>query len=262
MVNNHPERHDPNHTVTRRIETDIDHFCKELMQIIQPRADENRLKLLQRESDSAGKAIDQFLKEQDGLNEPIIARLISQNIPAGSGLFLAGSLPIREMDMFADTSGQAVGVAANRGVSGIDGTIASAAGYAAGSGKPVTLLVGDLAFLHDLNSLQQLNKIVQPLTIVLINNRGGGIFSFLPIVNFKEVFESYFGTPHDLSFRSAAELFDLDYYLPAVATEFTESYRKALKSKKSSIIEVRTNRDENFLLQKRLQENILQILEK
>ena len=82
--------------------------------------------------------------------------MVAQHVPAESGLFLASSLPVREVDMYADHKGKSVVVGANRGASGIDGTVASACGFAAGLGRPVTLLTGDLALLYDLNSLAML----------------------------------------------------------------------------------------------------------
>ena len=97
------------------------------------------------------------------------------------------------MDMYASVEGSNVEVSANRGASGIDGTIASACGFAVGLNKPVTLLLGDLAFLHDLNSLAMLKQLSKPFVIVILNNDGGGIFSFLPIAEFPKQFEKFFG---------------------------------------------------------------------
>jgi 2-succinyl-5-enolpyruvyl-6-hydroxy-3-cyclohexene-1-carboxylate synthase len=166
-------------------------------------------------------------------------------------------MPIRDMDMYACSFGAAVAVAANRGASGIDGTIASAAGFVAGLDAPVTLVIGDLAFLHDLNSLSLLKSISRPLIIVLLNNRGGGIFSFLPIARYDDVFETYFGTPHQFDFKSAAKMFDIEYYQPQDNASLVEIYSASQEEKKSTIIEIRTDRKENRKLHAQLQAEIV-----
>jgi 2-succinyl-5-enolpyruvyl-6-hydroxy-3-cyclohexene-1-carboxylate synthase len=145
----------------------------------------------------------------------------------------------------------------NRGASGIDGLIASAAGYARGLEKPVTLMIGDLAALHDLNSLSMLRDLPVPLIIVLLNNGGGGIFSFLPIAEFKEGFEKFWGTPHSYTLAAAASLFELNYSQPMDVKHFKKVYAQALKSQTSTIIEVITNREENLKVHQVLNHTIL-----
>ncbi len=163
--------------------------------------------------------------------------------------------------MFADVNGSPVAVTCNRGVSGIDGTISSAAGFATARKQPVTLLIGDLAFLHDLNSLIMVPALPRPFIIVLINNGGGGIFSFLPIAGFTEVFEPFFGTPHTLSFEHAARLFAIEYRSPETGAEFVKTYRSLVDKKQSAIIEVRTDRQANFELHQQIFKKIIANLE-
>jgi len=170
-------------------------------------------------------------------------------------------MSIRDMDMFAAKSQKNIPVAANRGASGIDGTISSAIGFAEGLQSGVTLLIGDLAFIHDLNSLHQLASNEYPVFIIILNNSGGGIFSFLPIAKQKDVFEKYFATKHELSFKSAAELFNLKYFNPQSSTEFINSYQSAIKENKSAIIEISINRDENFNLHKNFYDKVVELLE-
>ena len=199
--------------------------------------------------------IERFVRGQAQLSEPVAARLVAQNIPAGQGLFLANSMPIRDMDMYADYKGHAPMISGNRGASGIDGLIASACGYAQGLKQPVTLMIGDLASLHDLNSLGQLKDIEQPVIMVVLNNGGAGIFSFLPIAEHKDVFEKFFGTPHPFTFENAAAMFDLNYSRPMNAQQFTKVYAQALKSSTATIIEIMTSREENLKIHKALQNN-------
>jgi 2-succinyl-5-enolpyruvyl-6-hydroxy-3-cyclohexene-1-carboxylate synthase len=163
-------------------------------------------------------------------------------------------MPIRDLDTYAAEDGAPVPVAANRGASGIDGTVATAAGFARASGRPVTLLIGDLALLHDLNSLAMLRDL--PVVVVVLNNDGGAIFSFLPVARHEGFFEPYFGTPQGLSFEHAAAMFGLGYRRPSSATGFLEAYRTACGSSTPALIEVRTDREENKELHGKLMSEI------
>jgi 2-succinyl-5-enolpyruvyl-6-hydroxy-3-cyclohexene-1-carboxylate synthase len=258
----HSFRSDPTHRVSWRIETGLSEFCEQFSTIVSPLNDQKWSGFLKKCSQSIGRLLDLHLKKNGKLSEPAVARLISQLIPKEHSLFLASSLPIREVDMFADPHGYPVSISANRGVSGIDGTIASALGYACGRNRPLTLLIGDLAFLHDLNSLSLISAQKIPITVVLVNNRGGGIFSFLPIADFKDVFEPFFGTPHNFSFSDTARQFGLAYSLPGNTREFEAVYRQAVRSLKSSLIEVQTVRRDNVDFHSRLFTQIRLILKK
>ncbi len=258
MVINHPLRNDPSHKITLRMETHIEKFCTTLIPLI-PSRDNSLTKILKTASQQIKKTLDQVLLGQttSSLSEPSVCRLISKYLPKDSGLFLANSLPIREMNMYASEEGEPVTVGANRGASGIDGTVASACGFTVGLNQPVTLLIGDLAMLHDLNSLSIVRTLSRPLVIVIFNNHGGGIFSFLSISQFPHVFEKYFGTPHNLSFSKAAQMFDLHYNQPKTQKEFIKFYQRALKQKSSAVIEIITNRQDNVELCRRLQAKIV-----
>ena len=153
-------------------------------------------------------------------------------------------------------------VAANRGTNGIDGTIATAVGFADGLELPTTLLIGDLAMLHDLNSLALVRQSRQSITIVVLNNDGGGIFSMLPISESTSHFEEFFGTPHGLDFRNAAEMFGIKYHNPGTIKDFGTVYRHSLKSKKSSIIEVSCSRKENVRQHRQLWKVVQERIEK
>jgi 2-succinyl-5-enolpyruvyl-6-hydroxy-3-cyclohexene-1-carboxylate synthase len=247
VVRENPFRLDPAHRVTHSIEADIVGFCAAL---VRAAAD-----ALLTENDSwtagwreasvnVGRHLDEI--SSDVPNEPFVARTISRSIPQDHGLVAASSMPVRDLDTYAAADGEPVPVAANRGASGIDGTVATAAGFARGLGRPVTLLIGDLALLHDLNSLAMLRDV--PVVVVVLNNDGGGIFSFLPVAEHKEFFEPYFGTPQGIGFESAAKMFGLAYEQPRTTGEFHDAYVGACASGRSSILEVRTDREENVRL--------------
>jgi 2-succinyl-5-enolpyruvyl-6-hydroxy-3-cyclohexene-1-carboxylate synthase len=169
-------------------------------------------------------------------------------------------MPVRDLDTYAATDGAPVPVAANRGASGIDGTVATAAGFARGLGRPVTLLIGDLALLHDLNSLAMLRDV--HVIVVVLNNDGGGIFSFLPVARHEEFFETYVGTPQDVGFEPAAKMFGLAYEHPGTIEDFVEAYGSACARGSSTLIEIETDREENVALHRTLLEEVADRIEK
>jgi 2-succinyl-5-enolpyruvyl-6-hydroxy-3-cyclohexene-1-carboxylate synthase len=255
VVREHPFRLDPGHLVTHSVESGIEGFCAALGQAVSERPPAAAASWTAGWRAASGKVemvLDRVLGGGNGLDEPLVARLISREIPDGHGLVVASSMPIRDLDAFAAVDGAGVPVAANRGASGIDGTVATAAGFARGTGGPVTLLIGDLALLHDLNSIAMLRGL--PVTVVVLNNDGGGIFSFLPVSEHKPFFEPFFGTPQGVGFAPAAAMFGLRYESPETPKEFLSAYRASLSGDGPSLIEVRTDRDENVALHRRLLE--------
>jgi 2-succinyl-5-enolpyruvyl-6-hydroxy-3-cyclohexene-1-carboxylate synthase len=247
VVRENPFRLDPAHRVTNSIEADVIGFCATLVQAVNedpPSVDASWAASWRKASDEVGHFLDE--RSSGEPNEPFVARSVSRNVPYDHGLVVASSMPVRDLDTYAAADGAPVPVAANRGASGIDGTVATAAGFARGLGRPVTLLIGDLALLHDLNSLAMLREV--NAVVVVLNNDGGGIFSFLPVARHKEFFEPYFGTPQGVGFESAADMFGLGYEQPRTTDEFLDAYAGACASGRSSILEVRTDRRENVRL--------------
>ncbi len=243
----HPSgaRLDPGHGVTHRIQADVGAFCRGLFQAGPPSTERGWLDGWRMADARVGGWLDERFARAPALTEPHLARLVSEHIPAGTGLCLASSMPVRDLDRFASARATRVHVASNRGASGIDGTIATAAGLALGLDRPVTLVIGDLAALHDLNSLPLLHGVGHPVVVVLVNNQGGGIFSFLPISTFPTVFEHYFATPHTWSFEHAALQFGLAYAAPVDAGAFRDAYSVACSRPGPTLIEVRTDRAAN-----------------
>ena len=184
-----------------------------------------------------------------GLSEVSVARQLARR---EGPLVAAASMPIRDLLAVG-----AQGVTANRGASGIDGTVATAHGVARGSRQPVTLLIGDLALLHDQTSLALLRD-GPPVTVVCINNDGGGIFHRLPIADgpgalAPDTFERLFGTPHGLAFEHAARQVGLAYHAPDTLEAFEEALAAARGSGASALIEVRTNREAQAALRRQLE---------
>src|SRR5207248_795043 len=118
------------------------------------------------------------------------------------------SMPVRDLDTFWPSSPRQIRFLSNRGANGIDGVVSSAFGAAAASDGPVVLAIGDVSFYHDMNGLLATKLHPIDATVVLLNNDGGGIFSFLPQAESGgEHFEPLFGTPHGLDFRPAVEMY-------------------------------------------------------
>jgi 2-succinyl-5-enolpyruvyl-6-hydroxy-3-cyclohexene-1-carboxylate synthase len=139
--------------------------------------------------------------------------LLLQTLPPHTNLLIGNSLPIRHVDQFGRAQGKPLTLFGNRGASGIDGTISTAVGIASlDPSRPTVLLVGDVTFYHDLNGLLALRQNnIQNLSILLLNNGGGGIFNRLPVATYEPAFTPLFRTPHHLQFAHAAALFGLGY---------------------------------------------------
>lgn len=258
-----PERIDPRHRVTRRVSAAPGSVFASLISSLASRADSVTGP---GDDESAGRrdwtnmwrqlsgTVDAWRKEffENGtqLTEQRSASMLSSRLSAKSFLGLGSSAPVRHMDVFASATGTRVPVCANRGASGIDGTIATACGYADASGRRGVVFLGDLALLHDLNSLKAAAE--RALVIVVVNNDGGGIFSYLPIRRHEDIFERFFGTPHGLSFEHAADMFGLAYSHPETIDEYRSTLEKVIASRTGSLVEVRTDRTENYEEQRRL----------
>lgn len=169
----------------------------------------------------------------------------------GACLFVSNSMPIRDLDAFGPAGGAPVPTLANRGASGIDGVVSTAAGASVGAARPVICVLGDLAFYHDMNGLLATRERDVHVVYVVIHNDGGGIFHLLPIRAFDPVFTEHFATPHGLDFRHAAALYDLPYLRVAGTQELDTAIREGLAKGGSRVIEVRTGRERNRLHRER-----------
>jgi 2-succinyl-5-enolpyruvyl-6-hydroxy-3-cyclohexene-1-carboxylate synthase len=184
----------------------------------------------------------------DALSEPAVARRLGEHLPAHATLVVASSMPIRDAELYLPAGRPLPRVLSNRGANGIDGTVSTAFGVAAASDGPVVLLIGDVALAHDVGGLIAARQLGLDLTIVVVNNDGGGIFHFLPVSGEGDVFEEHVATPHGLDFAKAAALYGLDHTRVDTAGELLEALDRA------GLVEVRTDRAENLALHRRLAE--------
>jgi 2-succinyl-5-enolpyruvyl-6-hydroxy-3-cyclohexene-1-carboxylate synthase len=189
-------------------------------------------------------ALSSAFAQDRSLTEPRIARELAASLPPHAELFVSSSMPIRELDAFAAPGRAPLRVHANRGANGIDGIVSTAAGVAASTGRPTVLYTGDLALLHDLGGLLLARRHALSLAIVVVNNDGGGIFSFLPIASATPHFEALFGTPHGLDLRHAAALAGARYDAPESPAALRDALALGLEGG-LHLIEVKVPRAQN-----------------
>ncbi|PSQ96163.1 MAG: 2-succinyl-5-enolpyruvyl-6-hydroxy-3-cyclohexene-1-carboxylic-acid synthase [Bacteroidetes bacterium SW_9_63_38] len=254
VVRPDPSRIDPDHRTTHHIEAHVAPFVDAVDQRVGPSAEATDWTAGWRAADAAARSEVDRHAEEGGLTEPAVATHLTQHIPSSHALVAASSMPVRDLNRHACADGAPVPVVANRGASGIDGTVATTAGVARALDRPATLLIGDLALWHDLNSLALLSE--QPIVVVVINNDGGGIFHFLPIEAHEDVFEPHFTTPQGRTFEGAADTFGLAYRRPDTVEAFQEAYREACDRAGPSLIEVHTDRSENREVHEQLERKI------
>ncbi|MBI5824486.1 MAG: 2-succinyl-5-enolpyruvyl-6-hydroxy-3-cyclohexene-1-carboxylic-acid synthase [Chloroflexi bacterium] len=193
------------------------------------------------------------LRTEPAFEGGILIDVLSQ-LPANNGLFIANSLPIRHFDQFAQPSQKPVQVFANRGASGIDGTLSSALGAAAHL-PGLVFVTGDLSFYHDMNGLLAIQRCGIRATIIVINNDGGGIFERLPISKFEPPFTKLFTAPHGLTFEHAAKLYGIDYVL-VERLSLAPALKESLASEKSTIIEIPSDAKKFELMRKELNRRV------
>ena len=198
---------------------------------------------------AATAAIDMVLDEATELTEPRVARDLIASLPGDALLSVSSSMPIRDLDLTMRPR-DGVRVLANRGVSGIDGFVSTAVGAASGHHGPAWALAGDLSLLHDINGL--LADPAPDLTLVVVNNDGGGIFSLLPQAADDHRFERIFGTPHGADLAQVVTGYGGNHKALRCVQDFTDALAVAPKGVR--VLEIRTDRRENARLHQLLTE--------
>ncbi|MDA1196325.1 MAG: 2-succinyl-5-enolpyruvyl-6-hydroxy-3-cyclohexene-1-carboxylic-acid synthase, partial [Planctomycetota bacterium] len=227
LIDPEPSRLDPGHQVTHRFVSDVGYFCAELVDHLQETEAQPAAWNLRAADDAIEAAIERATEQGDEPSEPWVARWLSRHMEPEHGLFVSNSMPIRDVQRFSVLDGPPLMVDANRGASGIDGVLSTAAGFSHAWMDPCTLLIGDLALLHDLNALMHIAAMDLPLTVVVLNNGGGGIFSFLPIAEHEDILRPWVETPHDIRFEGICSTFGIPYARVGSRTAFAETYRRA-----------------------------------
>jgi 2-succinyl-5-enolpyruvyl-6-hydroxy-3-cyclohexene-1-carboxylate synthase len=205
-----------------------------------------------REAEAAARAkLALAFEEMPELFEGKASWMLAQHVPERTPVFVASSMPVRDAEYFWPANARGDGFFFNRGANGIDGTLSTALGIAHASDAPAVLLTGDLAFLHDANGLLLRGKVRGSLTVVLINNRGGGIFEHLPIARFDPPFEEFFATPQNVDFAKLCAAHGVEHELVRDWAHFTSLISK-LPLAGIRVLELRTDRKRDAATRKRL----------
>jgi 2-succinyl-5-enolpyruvyl-6-hydroxy-3-cyclohexene-1-carboxylate synthase len=206
-----------------------------------------------------------WLADLEGRGEPFEGAafaVLAEVLPAGAILWAGNSMPVRDLDAWLPMSDRAVTICSNRGANGIDGVVSTALGSVAAAAGPVVLVVGDVSFLHDLSALAAARLQGLSATIVLVNNDGGGIFSFLPQASadppgsgLPEHFEELFGTPHGIDFGPIVAALGGEHRRvdPGTPARLIAALRESVGRSGVHVLEIRTERRRNVELHREVE---------
>jgi 2-succinyl-5-enolpyruvyl-6-hydroxy-3-cyclohexene-1-carboxylate synthase len=218
------------------------------------------LQLWSRAQKLSGREIQRALRGAAGLFEGRASQLLPILLPKGTPVCVANSMPVRDAEYFWPANDRAHEMYFNRGANGIDGTLSSALGMAHGH-RPAVLLTGDLALLHDTNGFLLRAKFKGSLTVVLINNNGGGIFEHLPVAQFNPPFEEFFATPQQVDFKKLCAAYGVKHVRVRDWPHFAGLVTR-LPGRGIRVLEVRTDRKRDAAFRKDLFAEAAQAVEK
>ncbi|PIA57589.1 hypothetical protein AQUCO_00600361v1 [Aquilegia coerulea] len=279
MVDKHPYRHDPSHIVTHRIQSTIVEFADSLLKLQLPRMICKWSGFMHAVNMMVAREIEFQIHSEYSLTEPHIAQVVSDALPSDAALFFGNSMVIRDADMYGcgwmnhttectslmsswELSCIGIRVSGNRGASGIDGLLSTAIGYAVGSYKRVFCVIGDVSFLHDTNGLAIINQRAwrKPLTILVVNNHGGAIFSLLPIAEKTEpsILNRYFYTSHNTSIGKLCEAHSVNHLLVRTKMDLQRALSTSQQVEADFVIEVESCIEDNATFHSILQRSARQ----
>ncbi len=247
-IHSHPERVDPLHRRPIRIYADPARFCQSLP--INPQPNDSWLNQWTTIDSLIEQNLSRLFDATHPFTEADMMRKLGENLPKDWSLFLSNSMPIRDANRFFFPRIPKF-IFANRGLAGIDGQIATAAGIADTIKTPLLAIIGDQSSLYDLNSISLLCKIESPFLLLISNNFGGGIFSHLPISQEEVHFESLFGAPHSWKFDRIAQMFDIPY-----KSMETDNWNGIFDISRAAILEVNTSRQDNTEFQMKIMQQL------
>ncbi|WP_100331919.1 2-succinyl-5-enolpyruvyl-6-hydroxy-3-cyclohexene-1-carboxylic-acid synthase [Bacillus xiapuensis] len=246
---------DPIGAVSHMINCEESEFCRMLTKHLGAKKEKSDWLIQWLNVNKAAKTKMKEVQNHEEMDEGRLFYEVLQQLPDSSSLFVGNSMPIRDLDSFLFAGERKVRLYANRGANGIDGLVSTALGAAAAD-QPLYLILGDLSFFHDVNGLlaAKLNGI--KMTIIILNNNGGGIFSYLPQANQPKHFERLFGTPPDLDFSYAAQLYGAEYRKITDVESLAEAMTAAESAEGLFIIEAVTDREKNVIAHRELWKNV------
>lgn len=266
MVDKHPCRHDPSHLLTHRIQSTITQFADCLCKAQFPLMSSKWSVSLRALDMMVAQEISSLIHSESFLTEPYVAHVILEALTCDSALFIGNSMAIRDADMYARNSADCthrigdtvlslglpfhwIRVSGNRGASGIDGLLSTAIGFAVGCNKRVLCVIGDVSFLYDTNGLSILSQRMRrkPMTILVLNNHGGAIFSLLPIAERTErrVLDQYFYTSHNVSIGKLCLAHGMKHLEVRTKIELQDALFTSQQENRDCVIEVESCIDSN-----------------
>lgn len=268
LVDDHPSRHDPSHIITHRIHSSITQFTDMVLNSCITHIDRKWTSFLSSINMMVDWEISFLINSENSLTEPYVAHITSEALDYGSTMFLGNSMPIRDADMYGNSPGECthgndtslisgfpfrwIQVAGNRGASGIDGLLSTAVGFAVGHNKRVVCVMGDVSFLHDTNGLALLKQRIsrKHVTLLVINNHGGAIFSLLPIANRAEdkILNQYFYTSHNVGIHNLCSAHGVKHVHVQTKAELQNALIRSQQDEVDCVIEVESsiNANANF----------------
>ena len=242
---------DPQRLATRLLHADGAYLCRALLERVPERGGSEWLRSWATADGAAAEALTDFLGASDDLTEPLAARELAAALPEGSNLVVGSSMPVRDLDAVMEPR-TGINVYGNRGANGIDGFVSTALGIAVASKKPTAALCGDLTFLHDQNGFLAARSTHASCVFVVINNDGGGIFSFLEQAEHPEHFERVFGTPHGADLAAVAHVTGCGFERVTTASVLRDSVVARLELGGVHVVEVRTDRSHNVTVHREM----------
>ncbi|KAI3719962.1 hypothetical protein L6452_20868 [Arctium lappa] len=264
LVDNHPTRHDPSHIVTHRIQSPITEFTDCVLRSCTTHINPKWTSFLCSINMMVEWEMSFLIHSENSLSEPYVAYITPDALDYGSTMFIGNSMPIRDADMYGSSQGECAGgntsltsgfpfrwiqVVGNRGASGIDGLLSTAIGFAVGHNRRVVCVIGDISLLHDTNGLALLKQRIsrKKMTILVINNHGGAIFSLLPIANRaeEEILNQYFYTSHNVGIQNLCVAHGVKHVQVHTKVELQNALIRSEQEEVDCVIEVESSIDAN-----------------
>jgi len=264
LINHYGDKFDPTRNSTAVLTADPIYFCKNLISNLKDeklqRHKSGWLKDLIHADEEAEKVKFKLVQRSKFPNEISAMTEIVDSVPANSNLVIGNSLPVRDLDSFVRKTSKKLFLHFNRGASGIDGVTSTALGIAS-KRKQTVLISGDLSFLHDLSALSIAAKYSLPLSIVIINNNGGGIFESLPIAKRFNKLKEYFIAPHNLNLGEIVNSFGIKYNLVKSRRDLKKHLLVNIYKKQPCVLEIQTDAVKSVELRNKISEETKKILD-
>jgi 2-succinyl-5-enolpyruvyl-6-hydroxy-3-cyclohexene-1-carboxylate synthase len=254
---------DPCHLASDLLQVDPLALCDALIRRVSRTGGESPwLQRVLRAERCAARAVESLVSDEDELFEPRAIRELAEALPDGAITYVSNSMPVRDLDAFLPVSNRSLRVLANRGANGIDGMISSALGAAGSQPQPVVLLTGDLALLHDVGALQVARNHSLKLTVVVFNNDGGGIFSYLPVADRAEpkIFETHFRARHGADLGAIVSGFGAGFARVGSWEHFRAVFKSALATPGVSVVEIPVDRDRSVAHHREIERRVCEAL--